>query len=61
MINLNIPSLSKESVMYIVGGGLALAVICGAYLGGVSLGAQEAAEQLQKVSSPKLRLIWQGA
>jgi hypothetical protein len=48
VINLNIPPLSKESVMYIVGGGLALAVICGAYLGGVSLGAQEAAEQLQE-------------
>ncbi len=48
MINLNIPPLSKESVMYIVGGGLALAVIVGAYLGGVSLVAQEAAEQPQE-------------
>jgi len=48
MINVNLPQLSKESVIYVIGAVVAALLMFGCYLGGVSLGAQEAAEQLQE-------------
>jgi len=48
MINVNLPQISKEVMIYIVSAVVGAVLIFGAYLGGVSLGAQEAASQLQE-------------
>ena len=47
MINVNLPQLSKESVIYVIGAVVAALLMFGCYLGGATLGAAEVERALQ--------------